>query len=82
LLLAVPKENLAAKIVAESGSGLVVEPADLRGFCAQAQRLIDSPPLREKLGHAARQYAERHFNIRHIGDQFEAILGGGQSPPT
>jgi glycosyltransferase involved in cell wall biosynthesis len=76
VLLAVPKENLAAKIVMECGAGLVVEPTDLQGFCAAAQRLIDSPPLREKLGSAARQYAESHFDIRRIGDQFEAILQG------
>jgi glycosyltransferase involved in cell wall biosynthesis len=75
LLLAVPKENLAAKIVMDCGAGLVVEPTDLPGFCAAAQRLIDSPPLREKLGSAARQYAESHFDIHQIGDQFEAIFG-------
>lgn len=76
LLLAVPNENLAAKIVVECGAGLVVQPTDIRGFCAAAQRLIDSPPLREKLGHAARQYAESHFDIHRIADQFESILRG------
>jgi len=74
VLLAVPKENLAAKIVVECGAGPVVEPADIRGFCAEAKHLIDSPQLRDKCGRAARQYAETHFNIRCIGDQFEAIL--------
>jgi glycosyltransferase involved in cell wall biosynthesis len=77
VLLAVPKRNLAAKIVAECGAGPVVEPADIRGFCAEAQHLIDSPILREQHGRAARQYAETHFDIRRIGDQFEAILRGG-----
>jgi len=76
VLLAVPKENLAAKIVAECGAGPVVEPADIRSFCAEAQHLIDSPKLREQYGHAARQYAETHFDIRGIGDRFEAILSG------
>jgi glycosyltransferase involved in cell wall biosynthesis len=74
VLLAVPRENLAAKIVVESGAGLVVEPSDLAGFCAAAQELIDSPQLRTTYGHAARHYAESHFDIRLIGDQFEAIL--------
>jgi glycosyltransferase involved in cell wall biosynthesis len=74
VLLAVPRENLAAKIVAESGAGLVVEPADLAGFCAAAQRLIGSPQVRATYGQAARQYAETHFDIRRIGDQFESIL--------
>jgi glycosyltransferase involved in cell wall biosynthesis len=76
VLLAVPKENLAAKIVVECGAGPVVEPADIRGFCAEAKHLIDSPQLRERHGRAARHYAETHFDIRHIGDRFEAILRG------
>jgi hypothetical protein len=36
--------------------------------------LIDSPQLRDEHGRAARQYADTHFDIRRIGDQFEAIL--------
>ncbi|MEX0612171.1 MAG: hypothetical protein WD229_08615, partial [Pirellulales bacterium] len=79
LLLAVPKENLAAKIVLESGAGLVVEPTDIVGFCTAAERLIESPPLRDELGHAARRYAETHFDIRRIGDQFETILRGSRN---
>jgi hypothetical protein len=74
VLLAVPKENLAAKIVVECGAGPVVEPGDLRGFCAEAQHLVDSPNLRDQHGRAARQYAETHFDIHCIGDQFEVIL--------
>ena len=77
MLLAVPKENLAAKIVVACGAGPVVEPADIRGFCTEARQLIDSPELRDQYGRAARQYAETHFDIRRIGDQFESILRAG-----
>jgi colanic acid biosynthesis glycosyl transferase WcaI len=76
VLLAVPRENLAAKIVVECGAGPVVEPADLQGFCAEAKHLIESPQLRERYGKSAREYAESHFDIRRIGDRFEAILRG------
>jgi glycosyltransferase involved in cell wall biosynthesis len=76
VLLAVPKENLAAKIVAQCGAGPAVEPADIQGFCNEAKHLIDLPQLRERHGQAAREYAETHFDIRRIGDQFEAILRG------
>jgi colanic acid biosynthesis glycosyl transferase WcaI len=86
LLLAVPKENLAAKIVLECRAGLVVEPTDVRGFCAAAKRLADSPQFRDEFGRAARSYAEKHFNLRKIADQFEAILSGlpmpDPHPPT
>lgn len=74
VLLAVPRENLIARIVVESGAGLVVDPRDIDGFCAAARRLIESPELRTQCGQAARRYADDHFDIRHIGDQFEAIL--------
>jgi glycosyltransferase involved in cell wall biosynthesis len=74
VLMAVPSENLAAKIVRECGAGLVVEPSDLAGFCRAAQQLIDSPAARASHGAAGRRYAETNFDIRRIGDQFEAIL--------
>lgn len=76
VLLAVPSENLAARVVVECGAGLTVEPADMNGFCAAAKRLIDSPQLRRQYAAAARSYAETNFDIRRIGDQFEAILRG------
>jgi glycosyltransferase involved in cell wall biosynthesis len=74
LLLAVPKENLAAKIVSSIQAGLVVEPTDIAGFCASARKLIGSPELRQKSAQSARQYAETHFDIHEIGERFEAIL--------
>ncbi|HEX5471905.1 MAG TPA: glycosyltransferase family 4 protein [Lacipirellulaceae bacterium] len=76
LLLAVPGENLVAQIVTKIGAGPVVEPTDIAGFCASARNLIESPELRDQCGKAARAYAESHFDIQRIGDQFEAILAG------
>lgn len=76
VLLAVPGENLAAKIVAETKAGLVVEPTDLAGFTAAARELAESPEARAKTGAAARHYAETHFNIDSITDRFESILRG------
>lgn len=74
VLLAVPSENLAAKIVVDSGAGLAVEPNDISGFCAAAEKLISSPELRAESAQAARRYAEAHFDIKQISDRFEAIL--------
>jgi glycosyltransferase involved in cell wall biosynthesis len=79
VLLAVPRENLAARIVVESGAGIVVEPSDVDGFCSAAQRLIESPDKRAEFGQAARRYAEMHFDIGRIGDQFETIVTGSRS---
>jgi glycosyltransferase involved in cell wall biosynthesis len=74
VLLAVPRENLAARIVAESSAGLVVEPSDIDGFCAAARQLMESPEQRAQFGNAARRYAEAHFDIRRVGEQFERIV--------
>ena len=74
LLLSIPKENLAAKIVVQCGAGFVAEPDDVKGLCAAAEQLIRSPQLRQQFSQAARHYAETHFDIHRIGDQFEAIL--------
>jgi glycosyltransferase involved in cell wall biosynthesis len=79
VLLAVPGENLASKTVIEIGAGFVVEPGDVDGFCDAARRLVEAPDLRRQLGQAGRRYAETHFDIRRIGDQFEALLTGNCS---
>jgi glycosyltransferase involved in cell wall biosynthesis len=76
VLLAVPKENLAARTVVECKAGLVVEPTDVAGFCHAAQQLAASSKLRDASGQAARRYAEAHFDIGRICDRFEGILGG------
>lgn len=74
LLMAMPQENLAARIVTENGAGIVVGPDDCLGFVQAAQQLVDHPETREKMGAAARSYAERTFNIDLITNKFEKIL--------
>jgi glycosyltransferase involved in cell wall biosynthesis len=74
LLAAVPAENLGAKVVSESGGGVVAEPGDADGLVAAARRLLDDPSLRADLGAAARAYAEATFDIQAIGDRFEQVL--------
>lgn len=74
LLLAVPPENLAAKIVRDEEAGVVVPPGDTAAFIQQAGQLRHNSGLRDKLGRNGRVYAETHFNIEKITDQFEAII--------
>jgi len=74
LLLAVPKQNLAAKIVSSQRAGIVVEPDSVSAFVEGAKSLISSPALRKKMAENARSYAEVNFDIQAIGDQFEAML--------
>jgi len=74
LLLAVPFENLAARIVKESGSGICVAPDDYKGFIKSSETLVRDDNLRKRLGNNARKYAENTFNIEKITDRFEDIM--------
>ena len=75
ILLAVPPSNQAARIVTETGAGVVVSPNDIGGFCQAAQNLCADAEGRLRMGRAGRQYAERTFRIDRIGDRFLNIIG-------
>jgi colanic acid biosynthesis glycosyl transferase WcaI len=74
LLLAIPQDNLAARIVRENNAGLTVLPGDMDGFLAAASRLRSSPGLRAKMARSARTYAEETFPIEKTAAIFDAIL--------
>jgi glycosyltransferase involved in cell wall biosynthesis len=79
LMLSVPRENLAGRIVDRENAGLVVEPGDLRGFLGGGDRLLDSPEERARMGRNARRYAESAFAIGPIADRFERVLSAAVS---
>lgn len=74
VLGAIPEENLAARVLARSGAGVVVDPEDVGGFVDSAVSLLDDPVSRERRGAAARAYATRAFDIEAIADAFEGRL--------
>lgn len=74
LLLAVPPENLAARITREQEAGLTVASNDMEGFLNAASRLRSSPEERMKLAKNARRYAEATFPIEKTARTFENIL--------
>ncbi len=74
LLLAIPLENLAARITRDQHAGLTVAPADMEGFLAAATELHDKPGLRSELARNARDYAERTFPIQKTAAIFDQIL--------
>jgi colanic acid biosynthesis glycosyl transferase WcaI len=79
VLLAVPTENLAARIVAREGAGLVVPPDDGPGFLDAAEHLLADRGLRDAMGRAARTYAEATFPIGAIADRMERVLDDARS---
>lgn len=74
LLLAMPLDNLAARITVQHHAGLTVAPDDLAGFLAAASRLHDSETLRSELAANARAYAEATFPIEKTAAIFDQIL--------
>lgn len=80
LLLAVPPENLAARIVARNSMGLLASPTDVGAFIDAADRLLTNTSERNAYGKHARNYAETHFDISRITDRFETVLGATSAP--
>jgi glycosyltransferase involved in cell wall biosynthesis len=76
ILLAAPKENLAARIVLQADAGFVVEPDDAAGFMKAARLLRADQTLRDVFGENGRKYAEKTFDLTKITNQFETILIG------
>lgn len=74
LLVSVPADNLAARIVGRAHSGLVTPPGDVAAFLDAARRLQQAPDLRRALGTNARRYAVDTFNLERIADRFEALF--------
>ena len=74
LLLAMPLDNLAARITRNQRAGLVVAPGDLAGFLNAAASLHALPDLRSEMAENARAYAEATFPITGTAAIFEQIL--------
>ena len=74
MLLAVPEENLAAKIVRDNGSGLVSNPSDTNLFCRNAESLYHDHQNRAAMGRRGQVYAMNNFEIGEIAVRFEEII--------
>lgn len=80
ILLAVPAENLAARIVRREGAGLVADPGDVEAFLDGAERLRRDAGLRRACAAGGRAYAERAFAIDAIAARFEEVLAAAARP--
>lgn len=74
LVLAVPSENLAARIVLTSKSGYVVDPGSDGEILARLDDLVNDASLRRILGQNALNYARANFDISTKSDSFESIF--------
>ncbi len=74
LLLAMPSENLAAKIVKNNDAGIIVNPNDYIALIQAAESLMSDKNLCEKLGQNAIVYAKESFDIETITNKFVGII--------
>ncbi len=74
ILGVLPPENLAARLIDRAQAGLVASPSDEVAILGAAEALFADPTRRAALGNNALDYAAKTFDIRAIGDRFEAIL--------
>ena len=72
--LAVPPDNLAARIVTREGAGVVAAPADAATYLAQTTALLGDPARQRESGAAGRAYAERTFGLDRVVARFERVL--------
>jgi colanic acid biosynthesis glycosyl transferase WcaI len=74
LLVSVPADNLAARIVERSGGGVVVPPRDASALVAAAETLLADAGRREEMGNRGRAYAEAAFDLEAICGRFERLF--------
>lgn len=74
IVLAAPKNNLAAQILIETGAGKVVEPEDVQGFVDAVKAFREDPNLSASAGKAGRVYAEENFVLSRVADRFEDLF--------
>jgi colanic acid biosynthesis glycosyl transferase WcaI len=74
LLVSVPADNLAVRVVERSGGGVVVGPGDTSALLGAAERLLADEELRAELGTRGRAYAETTFDVDSVASRFEEVL--------
>lgn len=76
VLALLPTDNAVAIMVSEAGAGLVVPPGETDAASAALNSLLSDPAARERMGAAARRYAEITFDVTRVGDRFESLVNG------
>jgi len=70
----------AARVIRDSGCGVVVAQGDPERLAEAIVRLYEDPVRRQQMGQAGRRYAEEHFsrakNTAFCGRLLKAVIGG------
>jgi glycosyltransferase involved in cell wall biosynthesis len=74
ILAALPAENAVALMVESAAAGVVVPSGSDATASQELNRLLFDPSKRREMGAAAREYAEKTFDVAAVGDHFEAVF--------
>ncbi|MEH2096006.1 colanic acid biosynthesis glycosyltransferase WcaI [Nostoc sp. 'Peltigera membranacea cyanobiont' 213] len=70
----IPANGTAAKAIALSGGGIIVEPESPNAMAAVVQDLYNNPILRAKLGNQGRQFAVENYSLEQALDRYEGLF--------
>lgn len=77
-LLSISPENPIAKLVLEHKMGMVSAPGDIDTWVKNAHTLYLNQYNNQQMGINARAFAEEHFNIDRVANEFEALMQAGR----
>lgn len=74
IIAAMPSNNLAARVLARSGAGIVTPPGDGAAMAEAAAALLGDQERCQRLGADGRDFATQHFQIDAIARRFDPLL--------
>lgn len=74
ILVHAPEDSFISWYFREHGCGVVVGKNDQDLLTAEVTRLLDDPALQKRLGTAARQRAEKEFDVAVISEEFARFI--------
>jgi colanic acid biosynthesis glycosyl transferase WcaI len=74
IILSAPRENLAARLLADAGAGVVVEAGDTSALVEAARRLHGDSQIRTAMGTSGRAYAETNFDVKAVAARFQDVF--------
>ena len=74
VLASAERDSDLAKLIRESGCGVVVEPRDPHGLAEAIMRLYAAPELRLEMGERGRRVAEEQYSRAAVVAQYERLL--------
>ncbi|MFN6558650.1 MAG: glycosyltransferase family 4 protein [Nostoc sp. ChiSLP01] len=70
----VPASGTAARAIALSGGGIIVEPESPHALANAVHDLYTNPTFAAKLGHVGRQFAEANYSLEQALDRYEWLF--------